>query len=137
MDIVFSVNNNEEIMIFPVVPPNVEIGENQNNEDFESVSGAMKLIGELGLRTLSISSFWPVNKNYSFVKAGSIADGRKYVEFFQKWRKEKVPFRVILTDKDGKCVLNMACLINSFSYYSDKVGDIQYSLDVEEYRFGG
>lgn len=137
MDIIFSANNNEEIMIFPIVPPGIEITEEQNNEDFDALTGTMKLIGEMGLRKLSISSFWPVNKNYPFVKTGSLDDGNKYVEFFQKWRKKKVPVRVIMTAKSGYAVLNMACVVNSFTYSYDKVGDIQYSLDVEEYRFGG
>lgn len=137
MDIIFSANNNEEIMIFPVVPVDVEITDVQNNEDFNSISGTMKLIGEMGLRKLNISSLWPVNKNYSFVKAGSEKDGRKYIKFFEKWRGKKVPLRVILISSDRKKILNMACVINSLTYVFDKVGDIQYSLEVEEYRFGG
>ena len=137
MDIIFSANNSEEVMIFPIVPVDVEISEEQNNEDFDAVSGTMKLIGEMGLRKLSISSLWPVNKSYAFVKAGSEKDGRKYVEFFQKWRKKKVPLRVVLLSGDRKSILNMACVVNSLTYAFDKVGDIQYSLEVEEYRFGG
>ena len=76
MDIIFSANNNEEVMIFPVVPPDFEITDEQNNEDFDGISGKMKLIGEKGLKKLTISSFFPVNKEYTFVKAGSERDGR-------------------------------------------------------------
>ena len=137
MDIIFSANNNEEVMIFPFVPPDFEITDEQNNEDFDGISGKMKLIGEKGLKKLTISSFFPVNKEYTFVKAGSERDGRKYIEFFDKWRNQKVPFRVVITSKDGRCILNMACVVNSITYHYDKVGDIQYTLDIEEYRFGG
>lgn len=137
MDIIVSANNSEEVMIFPVVPTDFEITSEQSNEDFDGISGTMKLIGEMGLRRLSLSSFWPVNKSYSFVRPGSVKDGRKYVDFFEKWRKKKLPMRVVLTAKNGRCILNMACVVNSLVYHYDKVGDIQYSLDMEEYRFGG
>lgn len=135
MDIVFSANNNEEIMVMPIVPPEINIGAPQDHEDFESVAGKIKLIGEIGLRTLSLESFWPVNKNYAFVRPGSEKDGWKYVDFFEKWRAKKVPMRVIVTTKDGHKRLNMACLVNNFSYAIDKVGDIKYTLEIEEYRF--
>ena len=137
MDIIFSANNNEEVFVFPVVPPDLGPIISQDNEDFEAVSGRMKLIGNMGLMTLSIESFWPVNKNYPWVRPGSEADGWLYVTFFDKWRKAKVPMRVIITTDDGATRLNMACVVNSLEWQVDWVGDIQYKLSVEEYRFAG
>lgn len=133
MDIIFSANNNEEVLTFPVVPQ-VEISTSQENEDFDALSGRIKIIGNMGLRTLSIESFWPVDKNYSFVKKGSEKNGWRYVEFFEKWRAKKVPMRIIIVDGDKK-LLNMACLVNGFIYSVDQVGDIAYSLEIEEYVF--
>ena len=137
MDIIFSANNNEEVLVFPVVPPDLGPAISQDNEVFEAVTGRMKLIGNMGLMTLSIESFWPVNKNYPWVRPGSEADGWLYVTFFDKWRKKKVPMRVIITTDDGATRLNMACLVNSLEWQVDRVGDIQYKLSVEEYRFAG
>ncbi len=137
MDIIFSANNNEEVMVFPVVPPDIGPEIAQENEDFESVAGRMKLIGNMGLKTLQIESFWPVNKNYSWVRSGSEPNGWRYVEFFEKWRSKKVPLRVIITTDNGATRLNMACLVNNLKWSVDKAGDIRYSLDIEEYRFAG
>lgn len=135
MDLIFSVNNNEEIMIFPVVPAGIGPEIPQENEDFDSIVGTLKLIGKLGNRTMTIESFWPVNKNYSFVRPGSESDGWLYVSFFERWREKQVPFRVILTTADGATRLNMACVINHLYWEVDKVGDIQYKLEIEEYKF--
>lgn len=135
MDIVFSANNNEEIMVFPVVPPEIGPEIPQEHEDFESLTGRMKLIGNMGLMTLSIESFWPVNKCYPWVRPGSLSDGWQYVAFFKKWRDKKVPLRLIITTDNGAARLNMACVVNQFSWTVDRVGDIRYKLNVEEYRF--
>jgi len=137
MDIIFSANNNEEVFVFPVVPPDLGPVIPQEHEDFDAVTGRMKLIGNMGLMTLSIESFWPVNKNYPWVRPGSEADGWLYVKFFDRWRKKKVPMRVIITTDDGQTRLNMACLINNLEWKVDRVGDIRYKLSVEEYRFAG
>lgn len=137
MDIIFSANNNEEIMVFPVVPPDTGPEIPQENEDFNGMNGKLKLIGNMGLRTLQISSFWPVGKNYSFVRPGAEADGWRYVKFFEKWREKKVPVRVIITTDNGATRLNMACVVNRLKWSVDRVGDIVYLLEVEEYRFAG
>lgn len=137
MDIIFSANNNEEVMVFPVVPPDLGPEITQDNEDFEALTGTMKLIGNMGLMTLSIESFWPVRKQYPWLRPGSEADGWNYVQFFDKWRKKKVPLRVLLLTDDGQTRLNMACLVNTLAWQVDKVGDIKYKLSVEEYRFAG
>ena len=84
MDIIFSANNNEEIMVFPVVPPDTGPAVPQEHEDFEAITGKMKIIGNMGLRSLSIESFWPVDKNYPWVRPGSDPNGWLYVEFFEK-----------------------------------------------------
>lgn len=137
MDIIFSANNNEEIMVFPVVPPDTGPAVPQEHEDFEAITGKMKIIGNMGLRSLSIESFWPVDKNYPWVRPGSEPNGWLYVEFFEKWREKKVPIRVIITTDDGATRLNMACVVNDLTWKVDRVGDIKYKLDVEEYRFAG
>lgn len=134
MDIVFSANNREQVMVLPVVPPDIDIEVPQDNEDFDSVKGKIKIIGNMGLTTMLIDSFFPTH-NYSFAKNGSTSDGWSYVKFFEKYRKEKLPFRVVVTTNDGATRLNMACVVNNFHYYVDRVGDIKYRLDIEEYRF--
>lgn len=135
VDIIFSANNNAEVMVLPIVPPDIQVSEPQDNEDFDGINGKLKLIGNMGLRTMTIESFFPVGKDYSFIRPGSIKDGWQYVEFFRRWRAAKVPIRVIITTKDSAKRLNMACVVNDFSWAVDKVGDIKYTLEIEEYKF--
>lgn len=137
MDIVFSANNNEEVMILPIIPPEIEIEIPQENEDFNAVNGKLKLIGNAGLMTLTIESFWPVDKNYTWAKPGSDKNGWNYVSFFKKWRDKKVPMRIVITTDDGATRLNMACLVNKLNWSVDKTGDIKYTLEIVEYKFAG
>lgn len=133
MDIVFSVNNNEKIMILPVVPVGMpEINSPQENEEFDGINGKLNLQGNMGLKTVSISSFFP-NKKYSFAKAGSSSNGWDYVSFFETYRKKKLPFRIVVTTSKGKKVLNIPVTVDNFSYSVDKIGDIPYTLELKEY----
>lgn len=133
MDIVVSANNNEEILIFPFAPLGIEFDNPWEYEEFNGIKGTMQLIGEKGLRSVEISSFWPVNKSYSFVHPKAEKDGNKYVGFFKKWQVKKVPIRLVIT-ASRKEIINMACTWElKWSY--DKVGDINYSLSFKEYIF--
>lgn len=135
MDIVFSANNRQEVKVLPVVSPDsVEISIPQDNMDFDTINGKIKLIGQMGLTTVRINSFFPT-KRYSWMRHGASADGWSYVKFFDTWRKAKVPIRFVMTTDEGATRLNIACVVNDFSYSVDQAGDIQYSLDIEEYKF--
>ncbi len=135
MDIIFSANNNEEIKILPVVPNDTPISQTQNNEQFQTInSGTLNLIGDMGLRGLSIQSFFPIH-NYRWIKKGSNADAWSYVEFFKKWRGKRVPLRIVVITSTGKEILNMPCTIDEFEYYEKRNGDIGYSLTINEYTF--
>lgn len=136
MNIVISVNNGEEVAIIPVVPPDIEISEPWNNEEKDSVKyGKVNTIGLQGLRTFKLDSFFPVNKNYGFVKSGAWKDGKKYIDFFKRWRVKRVPFRVVITGSDNSEVLNLPMTVESLTYSFDKAGDIKYSLEFKEYIF--
>ncbi len=134
MDIVFSANNRAEVMIIPIVPNDISIEQSQSNDTYTGLSMDLNMIGNLGLRTLELSSIFPVNKNYKFIKANSNANGWDYVDFFNKWRGKKVPIRIVITD-GAEERLNMACTVDNFSYSVDKAGDIAYSLSLREYVF--
>ena len=134
MNIVVSANNNEEILVFPVVPSDIPLKNPQNNEEFQTINnGTLSLIGDIGLRSLSISSIFLKEKK-SWAKAGSV-EGIQYINFFNKWRDKKVPIRVIATLKDGSEWVNMACTVDSFDYSFDRQENINYSLELKEYRY--
>ena len=135
MDIVFSANNNEEIKIIPVIQDGIEVSQGQSNEEFQTInSGTLNIIGDIGLRSLSIQSFFPC-RNYTWIKKGASSNGWSYVDFFKKWRGKQVPIRIVMTNKEGKEVLNMPCTVDNFTYSEKRNGDINYSLEIKEYKF--
>ena len=68
MDIYLSVNNREQVLRLPVLPPEFSVTKPQANETFETVTqGQLKLMGTPGLKGISWSSFFPV-RDYPFLK---------------------------------------------------------------------
>lgn len=135
MDIVFSANNREEVIVFPYTPADIEIVSEQNNELYDGLTQTLNLIGKVGLKTLEISGMW-FKHNPSFVNTDA-ADAEKCIEFFGKWRAKHVPVRLVISHRDGREWLNMACTVDRFSYAIGKSGDTAYSLSVTEYTFIG
>ncbi|OHW62903.1 hypothetical protein EUAN_06870 [Andreesenia angusta] len=133
-NIILSVNNNQEVMVFPVVPE-INVSKPQDNTTFETINnGTMNLIGDEGLRTFNVSSIFPC-REYSWLKIGSVSDGFAYVDFINRWRSKKYPFRIYVSRPDGREWFNMAVLIDAFDFSVMRNGDIKYSLSFSEYRF--
>ena len=46
MDIIFSANNNEQVLTLPIIPENMpELSQSYKNSTFESINGELNLIG--------------------------------------------------------------------------------------------
>lgn len=135
--IIFSANNNAEVMVLPYVPPDFQIPSPQNNGTYNGLSRDYNMIGTMGLRQLELEAFFPVGRRYPFMPAAALTDGWQYVSFFERWRAKKVPIRVVLLDGSNVSRLNMACTIDAFSHGVRRNGDISYSLTAREYRFIG
>ena len=135
-DIVFHSELTDEYITLPVVPnPLPTISEPQTNETFNGLRGDIKLIGPLGLRTLSLDNILlPVGKDYSFIR-GNGTDGLQCLQFFQAQRQMKAVMRICIIQSDGNEILNMPCVINDLSYTYDKVGDIKATIGIEEYVY--
>lgn len=131
MDIFLSINNREQVIKLPVVPPSFEIQSPNNNETYNTVSqGDIKLIGLRGLESISISSFFPV-KDYPFLRDRTYK-GWEYVNIIKKWIDRRLPIRLVITDTP----INMPCSIESFQYgVKDGSGDIYYTLALAEFKF--
>jgi len=131
MDIYLSINNRERVIKLPVVPEAFDIKSPQNNEIFTSVSqGDLKLIGLQGLKSLSLQSFFPV-KDYPFLRDRTYK-GWEYVTMLEAWKAKRVPIRLIITGTP----INLPMAIESFTYgVHDGSGDINYTLELEEFRF--
>jgi hypothetical protein len=130
-----SINNNEDVLQLPVPPSSYRIEEPWNNEEKQGLQQSMNLIGLKGLRTISISSFFPIEgHDYPFLQNRETW-GREYVKKIQSWRDKRYPVRLIITSDDEKQDVNMAVTINDFSHEVKRDGDIYYTLDMTEFAF--
>lgn len=133
MDIVFSINNNAEIMVLPIAPE-WEISEDQANETYNGLSFNIRMIGNPGLRTLEISSFFP-SKKYPFVNPYADINPQAYIDFFRRIKTGRIPARIVITDKQSVERLNMAVSIDNFVYKYRTNGDADFSVSMTEYIF--
>lgn len=135
MQVTFSARNNQIIHTLPIVPPDIEITSESKDEKFDTAQyGTILLVGDPGLRELTIESFFP-SRPYEFMAPGSRADPKQYISFFEAFRKLKEPIRIVMTLKDGSTFLNMPVRVGAFSYSVMQNGDIGYSLPLVEYPF--
>lgn len=123
-------------IVLPVVPGDLPAVSNpQNNEVFKTVLGDIQIIGTLGLREISFDNFlapaFPLK--YSWANPMG-ASGMEIVKFFKQSQESYEPIRITITHMNGSVYLNMACLIESFDYYTDNVKDVHYSAKFKEYR---
>ena len=130
LEVYFKVNKTLETVRLPYVFPDLEIESPLNTASFETASGQeLTLIGENGLRSLTITSFFP-QKRYKFIPL-SLPLAARYIDFFKKHRKSV--FRIIVIGDKGATNLNMLCVITNFTYRQKRNGDIAYTLQVREY----
>ena len=131
MNIVVSVNNNKEVLVFPIIPNDINLNNPSKNEEFQTINaGTLNIIGDKGLRTTSISSIFPKNKE-KWAKSGSV-EGMKYIDFFNKYK--KIPIRLVISLDSGKEWVNMLCLVENFIYnISKNTENIKYTLELKEY----
>ena len=135
MNITASIDNNKTIVNMPFVPASgltIDYG-SSTNENVDSVKyGQIKKMGKDPLATVSIDSFFPASK--TGYDRGSFEDPYKYVRFFRNNRKKRKPVRIVITDSNDREIFNRLMAIETFSWTTDRVGGIDYSLSLEQYR---
>lgn len=132
MDIYLSVNNRADVMKLPVLPPTFTISKPQGLQTFETVSqGELQLIGSPKLKSISISTFFPV-RDYPYLRDTSMK-GWEYVYKIDTWIAQKLPIRLIITDTP----INMAVAVKDFQYTIKTDGDLWYTLELEEFNLLG
>jgi len=157
MEIWLSYNNGEESILLPVPPPEPELVKTFAIST-ESVTGVgeVAIAGRQALATIELASFFPA-KYYSFSLSKNpaisntvkfMADGvevtreertlnpldapLKFVQKIEAWANTLKPIRLKILSLG----INMAVLVESFSYYAQaQTGDIYYTLALKEYRF--
>lgn len=124
-------NNRQEVLKLPVNPEPPEIENPGGNVNYVTTEvGTFKAIGELGLERLSLQSFFP-NRCYTFCTYRDFPSPEECVATIKRWQASRRPIRLIITG-----VLNDAYAIENFTYSKEKgTGDINYTLELEQYRF--
>lgn len=132
LDICLSVNNNEEIIKIPVIPPKIMITSSQGTETFETSGyGFVRIIGSRDLQGISWESFFPVH-DYPFVKDTSMR-GQEYADKINSWRDRKLPIRLIITSTGfANLDINMACAVSQLDGDVGSNGDYNYSIQLDE-----
>ena len=135
---ILSINNREEWIVFPFLPPDIGPQQEQNNDTYNGLSKDYNTIGTMGLWQMSWSSFFPVGtQRRSYADADSLPNGWDYISFFDRNRPRLLPFRFILIDSGGVTRINSPVTVDNFSWQVQRNGDIAYSITLREYRFIG
>ena len=124
-------NNDIDKFQLPVKPSEFTVTVSNKNTIVNVIKlGDVNLIGNTGLREITLSSFFPA-KDYNFSNNDERKQPLTYIKKVEEWRKSGNPIRVIITSG----VLNMLCTIESFSYKEqDATGDIYYDIALKEYK---
>lgn len=137
MNIIISDLLDARRFVIPIVPLNLAVNSNGDNNEEDTLDGKISVMKNCKLRTVNWSSFFPVNKDYTFVKRDSLKDGWLYVAFLESMKTLRIPIRIILTtDRDNRTVLNMTATIDVFNCSVDGVEDIQYNIRLTEFAEG-
>lgn len=130
MDIFLSINNREQVIQLPIVPREFEISNPMKNETYETINqGEIKLLGQRGLSSISISSFFP-SKEYPFSRDKTYF-GWEYVEIINSWISKRMPIRLVASNTP----INVAMTIDNFEYgLKDGSGDVYYTLSLSEFK---
>lgn len=113
----------------PVTPRSFDVSVAHKNTVVNIVSlGEINLLGKTGLRSITLSSFFPA-QDYYFAKADR-KEPDYYIDKLEKWRKSNTIIRFIISG-----VINMQCTMESFSWgQQDGTKDIYYDITLKEYR---
>lgn len=124
----------EKLVQLPVNPEDVTITGGANNSTSDTVGqGEINDLGFPTLKELTISSFFPKSYNGELYinTGGDFRDPDFYIKFFEDIKKDREPFRIIITDIN----VNMLVSIENFEYtYQYGTDDVDYSLELKEYK---
>ena len=127
--------SDEDYIKFPVLPDSFELSVSQKNTVVNIVSlGDINLLGNSGLKSISLSSFFPARK-YTFSQVtGELTPPKSLVDKVDGWREDKQIVRVIITGDEE--VLNIPVSIEEFTWgQKDATEDIYFTIQLKEYKY--
>ena len=126
----------KKVLQLPVNPETLpSFSYSSKNEEFETFNnGTYNIIGDVGLMSFSLESFFPSqDKEYPFQKVFGKA-ASEYVNLIKTAQLNKKPIRVVIQRNTGSYILNGTFSVESFEYHTNKRNDIEYSLELKEWR---
>ena len=120
----------DERIRFPITPFfEIQASNNNSTENLNEI-GTVNLAGKPGLRTCSITSFFPSKEGPYLESSDTNLNPYYYSEKIYKWSRETEPIRFIITETP----YNFEVLIDNFNAgETDGTGDVYYTLDLSEY----
>lgn len=130
----FFAKYNDRIIQLPVNPEDITISGSSSNDTTDTVGqGEISNIGFPGLKELTISSFFPKRYNGELYinTGGQFEEPEFYIKFFEDIKKDRKPFRLIITDLNINMLVSIESFSNTYAYGTD---DIDYELELKEYK---
>lgn len=122
-----------QVVQLPVNPEEITMISSGSNKTEEIVKlGEINLLREKKLIECDIEGFLPINSNAPYiVTTGRFEPPKFYLDFFEKVRANKNPFRFIISDTN----VNILASIEKLEY-GLKAGDADtyYSITIKEYK---
>ena len=119
----------------PVNPQAIEIQYPTDHKTYDVLGmGEIVVPRKPSLKMVSWESFFPTDRNKSYVNSGA-KNPAFYVRCFERALREKQILRLIIS-RSGSFDTNMRCIVSDFKI-KDKggePGDIYYSLKLQEYK---
>ncbi|MFD3271524.1 hypothetical protein ACE3MS_15500 [Paenibacillus dendritiformis] len=135
INVFLSIDNNAEVILLPVPPPEFTVTSPWKNEQADGLKQSLNLIGLRGLKTIEFSSFFPaLGHDYPFLQNRNMW-GMEYVDAIEGWRDKRYPFRLVISDSNGKQGLNTAVTLDEFEWQVKQDGDIAYTMKLTEFVF--
>lgn len=127
-----SVNNRQESIQLVVNPASFDIVDQQNNQQVTLLDvGTVNLLGERGVKTITLQSFFPSTFSPLYIRYGGRQSPVECRNMLEKWKNNKQTVRVIIADMD----INLAMNIDNLSFtYKEGDDDIYFNIIMTEYK---
>lgn len=133
MAVAIFIEYENNVIKFPVNPPNLKVIISGNNSTTEVVKlGEINIAKDVKLAEISFDSFFPKTNNGPYIlTSNQFKDPDFYIKLINDLRNNKKPLRFIVSETN----INFIMLIESFEYeYEAGTDDINYSISLKEYR---
>lgn len=128
-----SVNNRQEFLKLVVNPASLVFVDTQNNQQISLTEvGTALLLGNRGLITTNISSFFPSEHSPFYIRYGGTRTPLECKALIKKWKDNKTIVRLIVSDIG----INLAMAIGNFTTdHREGDDDIYFNIELVEYKF--